>query len=450
MAVLHALTCRLTAPGVALVLAGGASAFAAANAGNTAYSQPLTPLNGAALQQFTDGKSEFAARWVAPFLSGGHWGRGPQSNAESCLACHAGNGRGKAPDNSSEIPQSLVLRLGAQGTDSAGRPRPDPVYGTTLNRHGVLGRVVEEGDFRVAYATRHIALPGGPGVELRTPTIHFAALWYGAFSKDTVLSLRLAQPVYGLGLLEAVPESTLRALVQHQRKLGFNGRLNMVLDEASGTRKPGRFGLKASQPDLRQQVAAAFYDEIGVTSNLFPQEQCSQFQQACERVERVTGVEANDLQIDRITDYLRLLAAPEQRNKDGVEVARGAPLFTSARCSACHVPEMTTGNTAAFKVLRNRTIHPYTDLLLHDMGAGLADQRREFEAGRQDWRTPPLWGIGLRSTVNGHANLLHDGRARTIEEAILWHGGDAEVSRKAFINMSGQDRSALIHFVESL
>ena len=450
MAVLHTFTGRLTTSIVALLLTGNASSLAASDADSGAYSQPLTPLNTSGLQRFTDGKSEFAARWVAPFLSGGHWGRGPQSNADSCLACHVGNGRGRAPDNPDETPQSLVLRLSAPGTDSAGRPRAHPVYGTTLNRHGVLGRVVEEGDFRVAYSTRRVAVPGRPGVELRTPVVRFAALWYGAISQDTARSLRLAQPVYGLGLLEAVPESTLRTWVQQQRKTGFNGRLNMVLDEANGQRRPGRFGLKASQPDLRQQVAAAFYDEIGVTSNLFPQEQCMPLQQNCERVERVSGVEANDLQIDRITDYLRLLAAPEQRDKFGVEVVRGERVFTSASCSVCHVPEITTGNITAFEALRNRTIHPFTDLLLHDMGAGLADQRSEFEAGRQDWRTPPLWGIGLRSAVNGNANLLHDGRARTIEEAILWHGGDAEVSRQAYLGMSEDERHALIRFVESL
>ena len=224
----------------------------------------------------------------------------------------------------------------------------------------------------------------------------------------------------------------------------------MVLDEASGTQKTGRFGHKASQPDLRQQVAAAFHDEIGVTSNVFPHEQCPPLEQACARVERVSGVEAHAEQIDLVTDYVRLLAAPEQRDAHNPMVIRGAELFTRAKCSVCHVPEMKTGNDAAFEALRNRTIHAYTDLLLHDMGAGLADKRREFQAGARDWRTPPLWGIGLRSVVNGHSNLLHDGRARNVTEAILWHAGEADVSRDAFLDMNEQERAALIRFMESL
>jgi CxxC motif-containing protein (DUF1111 family) len=432
------------------MLAGSHSVFAATTKDNAAYSQPLGDLDIPALQQFDAGKSEFAARWVAPFLSGGHWGRGPQSNAGSCLACHAGNGRGKAPDNPGEAPLSLVLRLSMPGADASGRPRPHAIYGTTLNLHGVLGQVVEEGDFRIAYRTHEIALAPGQRVELRAPRVQFDALWYGPVGNDTILSLRLAQPVFGLGLLEAVSESTLTTIARHQRKIGFNGRLNMVLDEASGGRKTGRFGHKASQPDLRQQVASAFHDEIGVTSNIFPHEQCPPIEPACARIERVSGVEARDEQIDRITDYMRLLAAPEQRDADDPVVMYGAEQFTRAKCSVCHVPEMKTGNGAAFEALRNRTIHAYTDLLLHDMGAGLADERSEFQAGARDWRTSPLWGIGLRSAVNGHANLLHDGRARNVTEAILWHGGEAGISREAFLNMSEAERAALIRFVESL
>ena len=257
----HALTRWLTECSVTVTLAIITNVCAAAGNDSAAYSQPLMHLDTSALQRFAAGRSEFAARWVAPFLSGGHWGRGPQSNADSCLACHAGNGRGKAPKNAGETPQSLVLRLTMPGTDASGRPRPHPVYGTTLNRHGVLGRVVEEGDFRVAYTTREVMLTGGQRVQLRTPFTRFAALWYGPIGHDTVLSLRLAQPVYGLGLLEAVPDSTLRAFAQRQRSIGFNGRLNMVFDVVSGQRKPGRFGHKASEPDLRQQVAAATKSE---------------------------------------------------------------------------------------------------------------------------------------------------------------------------------------------
>jgi CxxC motif-containing protein (DUF1111 family) len=398
------------------------------------YSRPLTDLDAAEVRSFAAGKEEFAARWVPPFLSGGHWGRGPQSNAESCLACHPGNGRGRAPDGPGEEPHSLVLRLATPGTDDAGRPQPHPAYGTQLNRHGILGQLIEEGD----------------RVELRSAVIRFAALWYGPMGDDTIASLRLAQPVFGLGLLEAVPDSTILALAEQQRTIGFSGRPNFVIDEATGKRMIGRFGHKASQPYVRHQVAAAFHDEMGVTSNLFPQEQCWPIQKACYRAQRVMGVEVRDEQLDLITDYLRLLAAPPQREADNPVVGRGAALFEKAKCSVCHVPVLKTGPDTAHDPLQNRTIRPYTDLLLHDMGDGLADGRREFDAGERDWRTPPLWGIGLRGKVNGNSQLLHDGRARNVAEAILWHGGEAAFSRQEFISMSEQERKALLRFVESL
>ena len=414
------------------------------------YSRPLAELNAAEVRSFAAGKEEFAARWVPPFLSGGHWGRGPQSNAESCLSCHPGNGRGGAPDGPSEEPHSLALRLAIPGTDDAGRPQPHPAYGTHLNRHGILGQLIEEGDFRVAYSKREVAFADGSRVELRSPVVRFATLWYGPTGDDTIVSLRLAQPVFGLGLLEAVPDSAILALADQQQQIGFNGRPNLVIDEATGKRMVGRFGHKASQPYVRHQVAAAFHEEMGVTSNLFPQEQCWPIQKACYRAQRVMGVEARDEQLDSITDYLRLLAAPRQREADDPVVIRGAVLFDRAKCSVCHVPELKTGSDAAHAPLRNRTIRPYTDLLLHDMGDGLADGRREFDAGERDWRTPPLWGIGLRAMVNGNSQLLHDGRARNVAEAILWHGGEADVSRQAFMNMNEQERQALLRFVESL
>lgn len=414
------------------------------------YSRPLDDLNAAEVRSFADGKEEFAARWVPPFLSGGHWGRGPQSNAESCLSCHPGNGRGRAPEGSGEPPHSLALRLAIPGTDDAGRPQPHPAYGTHLNRHGILGQLVEEGDFRVAYRKREVAFADGSRVELRFPVVRFAALWYGPTGGDTIASLRLAQPVFGLGLLEAVPDSTILALAAQQEQIGFNGRPNLVIDEATGKRMVGRFGHKASQPYVRHQVAAAFHDEMGVTSNLFPEEQCWPIQKACYGAQRVIGVEARDEQLDLITDYLRLLAAPTQREADNPVVRRGAFLFDRAKCSVCHVPELKTGSDAAHVPLRNRTIRPYTDLLLHDMGDGLADGRREFDAGARDWRTPPLWGIGLRAMVNGNSQLLHDGRARNVAEAILWHGGEADASRQDFMSMTRQERQALLRFVGSL
>jgi CxxC motif-containing protein (DUF1111 family) len=416
----------------------------------SAYAQPLAHLNESELQMFAAGKAEFAARWVPPFLSGGHWGRGPQSNAQSCLECHPGNGRGRAPEGVNEQPLSLVLRLAVPGQDAAGRPSPHPTYGTHLNRFGILGKLIEEGDFAISYRFREMTLRDGSRVELRDPVVNIRALWYGPLGENTVVSLRIAQPVFGLGLLQAVPEAALAGIAAHQQNIGFNGRLNRVRDELTGERVIGRFGHKAVHPDLAQQVAAAFYEEIGVTSPYFPHEQCWPVQQACYEVERLSGPEASPGQIAVITDYLRLLAPPLQRDRDDPEVKRGARLFDKALCSVCHVPELPVDPDSRASALAGTIIRPFTDLLLHDMGAGLADRRSEFLAGGQDWRTPPLWGLGLRRQVSGNDNLLHDGRARNVTEAIMWHGGEAAISRDAFTRMDRRQRQALLRFVESL
>jgi CxxC motif-containing protein (DUF1111 family) len=417
---------------------------------SAAYSQPLAGLSAAELREFAEGKAEFSARWVAPFLSGGEWGLGPQSNAASCIECHPGNGRGRAPDGADEAPQSLVLQLALRQADSNARALPHPAYGTHLNRHGTLGKLIEEGQFRIAYHSRKVKLADGEIVELRVPDVRITALWFGPLGHDTVLSPRIAQPVFGLGLLEAVPESTLFAIAERQRDLGFNGRVNLVRDKLTGATIAGRFGHKATEPHLSQQIAAAFHDEMGVTSELFPDEQCWPLQEECFRIESVLGVEAKQMQLATILDYLRMLAAPPRRAIDDPQVRRGAALFADARCSICHVPSVAIAVEHGQTGRREYVIEPYTDLLLHDMGDDLADGYRSFSAGEGDWRTAPLWGLGLRAAVNGNNNLLHDGRARSVSEAILWHGGEAEVSRQAFIAMERHERQALLRFLDSL
>ncbi len=445
-AALAAVACGSTLP----VLAGSHSSRPTATAHSGAYSRPLAGLTPSEMQMFNAGKAEFAARWVVPFVSGGHWGRGPQSNAESCIECHQGNGRGYAPDGPNEAPHSLVLRLSLAEPDATGRPIPHPAYGTQLNRHGILGKMIEEGDFRIEYDAHTVRLADGSSVELRAPNVRITALWYGPIGNDAIVSARLAQPVFGLGLLQAVSESTLQQIALRQQRLGFNGRANVVWDETNGRKVIGRFGHKAAQANLRQQIALAFREEIGVNSSLFPDKECWPVQKECYRLETVSGVEAQDEQLAAIEFYLKNLAPPPRRNRDDPEVMRGATLFDRARCAVCHLPELKTAPNAQLAGARSEFIRPYTDLLLHDMGDGLADGRREFLAGARDWRTPPLWGLGLRKAVNGYDNLLHDGRARSVAEAILWHGGEADVSRQDFIEMTRHDRQALLRFLDSL
>jgi len=417
---------------------------------SAAYSQPLEGLSGTELREFAAGKVEFSARWVAPFLSSGDWGRGPQSNASSCIECHPGNGRGRAPDGPDETPHSLVLQLAQQHTDATGRALPHPAYGRQLNGHGTLGKLIEEGQFRIEYRTRSVMLADGTTVDLRVPGVRITALWFGPLGDDTILSPRIAQPVFGLGLLDAVTESTLRAIAERQRGIGFNGRLNLVRDKLTGARIVGRFGHKATEPHLAQQIAAAFHGEMGVNSDLFPSEECWPIQEECYPIETVLGAEVTKMQRATILDYLRMLAPPSRRDINDPDVRRGAKLFEQARCSVCHVPSL--GITLAKEQTgpRDYLIEPYTDLLLHDMGDSLADGYRTFSAGARDWRTAPLWGLGLRKAVNGNDNLLHDGRARSATEAILWHGGEADVSRQVFSAMKHRDRQALLRFLDSL
>jgi CxxC motif-containing protein (DUF1111 family) len=307
-----------------------------------------------------------------------------------------------------------------------------------------------------------VSLADGEKVVLRVPKIQFMTLQFGELGKDIMISPRIAPAMVGLGLLEAVPEDAILANAREQEKFGISGNPNYVWDYENSKTVLGRFGWKANQPNLRQQTAAAFFGDIGATTHFFPEENCPSVQVQCLDLPSASkcggqgGCTGNyrpevvPSRLTNITLYLQALAVPARRNVDDAEVQRGEGLFAQAKCGVCHMPQLKTGSKAAIAAASNLLIHPYTDLLLHDMGEELADGRPDFQASGRQWRTPPLWGIGLIRTVSGHENLLHDGRARDVVEAILWHGGDAEKSREAFRTMPKADRAALVKFVESL
>jgi CxxC motif-containing protein (DUF1111 family) len=254
-----------------------------------------------------------------------------------------------------------------------------------------------------------------------------------------------------VGLLEAVSDAEIlsREDPKDADGDGISGRANRVLDLITGREAIGRFGWKAGQPTLRQQNAAAFLGDLGITTSLFPQQNCPPEQAACRSAVSGGEPEAEDKILDRVTTYTQLLAVPERRDFDAPSVKAGEELFHKARCQACHVPSLVTGDHTLPELAHQR-IFPYTDLLLHDLGPALADHRHEAKAGGREWKTPPLWGLGLVRLVNKHQNLLHDGRARGVAEAILWHGGEAEASKEAFRKMNHQERAALVDFVNSL
>jgi len=398
-------------------LSGGT--FTVQDQSELAYSAPGPKLSPEQLQQFANGKSEFHQRWVVPIVIGGNWGRGPTSNGEVCTDCHAGNGRGRPPEHEDDELVSMLVRLSLPGEDEHGGPRPHPRYGDQLQQQGVLGKVPPEGQVTVTWREHEVELADGERIRLRFPDVRITRLAFGPLGADIQISSRVAPPVFGMGLLEAIPQETLLDISRRQVALGFNGRPNFVWDADKRTVALGRFGWKAGQPTLRQQNAAAFLNDMGVTTRVFPQTNCPPVQKACTNSPGVGIPEQTDRPFESLNFYMRALAVPARRNIDDDRVVRGEKLFERAQCVVCHVPEVHTGDFPALPQIARQAIRPYSDLLLHDMGEGLADGRPDYRAGPRDWRTPPLWGIGLSGKVNGNATLLHDGRARNFAEAIL-------------------------------
>ena len=415
-----------------------------------AYQQPAPVLNVGELAQFVEGRKGFAQHWVVAPSILGLWGRGPTSNAEACTDCHENGGRGRVPDDLTEPMRSMLVRLSIPGAGPDGGPNPHPVYGDQLQNEGILGRVPPEGDPRVGWKTRSVAMADGEIVQLRVPALKFRSLNFGPLGPEVMTSVRVAPALIGVGLLDAVSEDTIRALAADQQRKGLRGRPNIVWDLINNREALGRFGYKANQPSVEQQILFAYHADLGVTSRWFPEENCTEVQLECLAEPPGSHPELPDAFLDPVLFYARALAVPARRDVDDSQVKRGEALFSVVGCDGCHVPNLQTAEYAALPALSRQTIHPYTDLLLHDMGEGLADGRPDFRAGSRDWRTAPLWGLGLSQSVNGNGSLLHDGRARNLTEAILWHGGEAQASRDAFKRMLGSDRQALLAFLNSL
>jgi CxxC motif-containing protein (DUF1111 family) len=256
----------------------------------------------------------------------------------------------------------------------------------------------------------------------------------------------------GLGLLQAIPQDDIATLAdpQDQNGDGISGRVNMVWDNSLQTGVPGRFGWKASQPNLRQQNASAAIGDIGLTTSLAIAENCTGTETLCAQAMSGGAPEINDEFLEKLTLYTMTLAVPAQRNADAENITAGARHFAEMGCMSCHVPSFTTSKVEGFPELSDQKIHPFTDLLLHDMGPALSDDRPDFDAQGSEWRTPPLWGLGLYPVVGKHNFLLHDGRARNISEAILWHDGEARHSRDMFRQAPRKIRDELLAFLSSI
>ena len=430
-------------------LSGGAATVFATT--RQAFGQPLPHLTADQETRFFVGNSFFNRNWVsAPSSTTARDGLGPLFNARSCSACHLHDGRGRPPESGEDM-LSMLVRLSVPGRDSEQGVVPEPTYGDQLNNLAVHG-VPPEGRVLVSYEEITGAFADGEPYSLRKPTYTFADLNYGPMHPDTLASPRVAPAMIGLGLLEAVPEQTLMDLADPDDADGdgISGRVNKVWDKRRQRTVPGRFGWKANQPTVAQQVAGAFLGDIGITSPLFPHDNCPSTASACRQARNGGSPELSENLFGHVVFYSRTLAVPARRRAQEPAVRRGRQLFDAAQCGACHIPTLRTGVVPGLPDLSQQVIRAYTDLLLHDMGAALADGRPDFEATGSEWRTPPLWGIGLVETVNRHTYFLHDGRARNLAEAILWHGGEAEAAKEYFRRLPAADREALLQFLRSL
>lgn len=411
----------------------------AADTGRNAFGRSPMNMPRTRWVEFLAGKKVFDHDWSdAPT---GPLFVGPLYSAPSCSTCHVKDGRGRPPASRSEAPVSLVFQLSA----SQGHA-PHPVYGEQFDSRSVEGRV-PEGRVEVSYDEVRGEFATGESYALLRPHYQFQQLAQGPLGEGALVSPRVSPATFGLGLLEAIPVETLLAREDPEDRDhdGISGRMNQVLDVSDQKLKPGRFGWKGNQPSLRQQIAHALVADMGLTSQLYRQEQ--------GHAEGPSPLEpeVTPEQLERLFFYTRLVAVPKRRDWDAPPVLRGKAVFGAIGCSGCHISSaMETGDVTDFPELSHQKIYPYTDLLLHDLGEGLADGRPDGLATGQEWRTPPLWGIGLVEAVNGHTRLLHDGRARNLEEAVLWHGGEAAAAQERYVRLPREDRAALLAFLQSL
>ncbi|KFE71373.1 di-heme oxidoredictase family protein [Hyalangium minutum] len=416
-----------------------------------AFTHPAANLSVERRSEFLVGEAFFEVDWlVAPNARTDRDGLGPLYHAVSCLACHQRNGRG-APPSPGEGVLSLLVRMSVPGADAQGAPVPEPTYGDQLQPRAVAG-VPPEASVQVRTTELPGAFEDGEPYALEAPEYVLTDLAHGPLRPDTRLSPRVAQPVFGLGLLAAVPEALLLewADAEDANGDGISGRPNRVWNRRLGQTVLGRFGWKANQPNLEHQNAGALAGDMGLTSPLAPSESCTSAQAACLAAPNGGTPEVDARKLTALTFYTHVLGVPARQGVDVPRVLRGKELFHRAGCARCHRPSMETGALEGHPELSHQLIWPYTDLLLHDMGAGLADGREDFAASGQEWRTPPLWGLGRTAAVSGHTRLLHDGRARSVMEAILWHGGEAEASREHVRRLTREERTALLAFLESL
>ncbi|PIL18639.1 hypothetical protein P775_18890 [Puniceibacterium antarcticum] len=436
------------------------------SSGNMAFEKEL---------DFKVGDGLFRKLWVSsPSSTLVSDGLGPLYNARSCQSCHLKDGRGHPPEGPDDDAVSIFLRVSVPAADDepmseieaflvgigegGPRTRPDPTYGGQMQDFAIQGHKAEY-RFDVSYADEPITLSGGETASLRVPTYKAADLGYGPLAPGAMLSPRVAPQMIGLGLLEAIPAEDILALADPKDANGdgISGRAQKVWSAQFNRPMLGRFGYKAGAPSIREQSAGAFAGDMGISTPIFPAGygDCTAAEADCRAAPNGNTGSPENSEIgadglDLVTYYARNLAVPARRDVDDPTVLQGKQVFYETGCTSCHQPKFVTSRLDGQPEQSFQLIWPYTDLLLHDMGPGLADNRPDGLASGSEWRTAPLWGIGMTQTVSGLQTYLHDGRARTLLEAVLWHGGEAEPQKQAVMDMPPTDRAALITYLESL
>ncbi|MFP7674910.1 di-heme oxidoredictase family protein [Marivita sp. S0852] len=432
---------------------------------SNAFSQASGNISFERELDFKVGNGLFRKLWVSsPSSTLASDGLGPLYNARSCQRCHLKDGRGHPPEKPDDSAVSMLMRVsipGGPGVDEIEgyiATLPDPTYGGQIQDFSVAGHAAEA-NIAITYTEETIALSDGETASLRKPVYDLTNLGYGPLHDDVMMSARVAPQMIGLGLLDAIPTEDILALADPDDADGdgISGRAQIVMSAQFGQPMLGRFGLKAGKPSVREQSAAAFSGDIGISNSIFPAAagDCTAAQTACQEAPNGNtaihdNAEIGDEGLDLVAFYSSNLGVPARRDVDDPEVLRGKQVFYETGCISCHTPKHVTHRLENQPEQSFQLIWPYTDMLLHDMGEGLADNRPEGRATGREWRTPPLWGIGLTKTVSGHTYFLHDGRARSLLEAVLWHGGEAETHKQAVVAMPAPDRAALIRFLESL
>ncbi|UTV97961.1 c-type cytochrome [Marinomonas rhizomae] len=429
------------------------------------YSTPLVGIKVEDKLDFHIGKNVFQKLWVpAPSSTTASDGLGPLFNTRSCNNCHLNGGRGHAPEanvNGASIP-SFLVKLGKSyptsniQTNKIYPPIGDKRYGHQFQGQSSPG-ILPEGDYYLTYSTYIETLSDGTEVTLRKPNLHWNTLNYGHFEDSTGFTMLVSPALVGMGLLDNIPDELIISGADPDDKNndGISGRVSWVLSDKE--KVIGRFGYKATATSVSAQNQSAFNTDLGLSTPLNPKPSgdCTEFQRDCMQSPNGNSSHLDNLEVDkqqtRLVDlFVSLSSPPAMRNLTNKTFLEGKRLFDDGRCASCHTPKMETGNSSEFAVLNNRTFYPFTDMLLHDMGPELAGGFPNFSASPSEWRTAPLWGIGLSKKVSGRVSFLHDGRAQTIEEAILWHGGEANQSKEYYKNLNKEQREKLIYFLESL